>query len=344
MFRKPYLDLRPVNSPFLQGFEEDLAHCIADNAYIGGKGVEAFEEAYAQFIGAEHCIGVGNGTDALFLILKALDIGMGDDVLVQAHTCDATWMAIGATGARPIPVDVRYETLNLNPELLDGCITPNTKAVIAVHMNGSPVEVEDIQVFCKKNSIHFIEDNAQATGAKYKGKKTGSFGIAAGHSFYPTKPLGAIGDGGAVTTNDGMLAEKIRSLANYGKRAQATEPRIMGFNSRLDDLQARFLLRKLPYVEELIADRKAVFEAYKSELAHLPVQFQYILPSTNSAYHLCTILHSDRDRLRQDLALLGIDTLIHYPQAPHQLAPFVYDDKVAPVAARIARETLSLPL
>lgn len=342
--QRPYLDLRTVNAPFLAGFEQDLAACIAENQYVLGKGVQAFEEAYAAYIGTEHCIGVGNATDALFLILTALGIGLGDDVLVQAHTCDATWVAIAATGARPVPVDVRYETLNLNPELLPAALTPQTRAVIVVHMNGAPAELAAIAAFCQAHNLPLIEDNAQATGATYRGRRTGSFGLAAAHSFYPTKPLGALGDGGAVTTHHPELADAIRALANYGKPVGNLRERLLGYNSRLDDLQARFLLRKLPYVDEGIQDRAVRAEQYRKHLAGLPVQMQELPEGATSAHHLFTILSEDRDLLRQELERMGIGTAIHYGHAPHQLAPFGYPDEVAPVAARIARETLSLPL
>ncbi len=341
---RPYADLRLVNAPWLAGFEQDLAACLADNCYVLGPGVQRFEEAYGAYIGTEHCVGVGNGTDALYLILRALEIGPGHQVLVQAHTCDATWMAIAATGATPIPVDVRLDTLNLNPDLLAGLVTPATRAVVCVHMNGSPCELEAIAAFCQAHHLPLIEDNAQATGATYRGRRTGSFGLAAAHSFYPTKPLGALGDGGAVTTGDAQLADTIRSLANYGKPVAPGAPRLAGINSRLDDLQARFLLRKLPFVDELIADRAAQAERYARQLEGLPVVLQQVLPEATSAHHLFTILHPEREALRAALADAGVGTAVHYAQAPHQLPPFGYADHAAPVAARIARETLSLPL
>jgi dTDP-4-amino-4,6-dideoxygalactose transaminase len=341
---KPYLDLRPINAPYLEAFEYDLAKCIADNAYINGPAVEEFEHEYARYIGTEFCVGVGNGTDALFLILTALGIGLGNDVLVQAHTCDATWMAVAATGARPIPVDVRLDTLNINADLLPALLTPQTKAVIGVHMNGNPIEIEAVLAFCTTHKLHFIEDNAQATGAKYHGQRTGSFGIAAAHSFYPTKPLGALGDGGAITTADGDLAARIRSLANYGKPFALGGPRLAGYNSRLDDLQARFLLRKLPFVDAARDDRAANAQAYAEHLDGFDLQYQHIAPGVHSAYHLFTVLHPERDVLKRMLLDIGIETAIHYPQAPHQLSLFGYSDANAPIAAQIARQTLSLPL
>ena len=341
---RPYADLRLVNAPWLAGFEQDLADCLADNCYVLGPAVHRFEEAYGSYIGTEHCIGVGNATDALYLILRALEIGPGHQVLVQAHTCDATWMAIAASGATPVAVDVRLETLNMNPDLLPGLLTPATRAVVCVHMNGSPCELDALLTFCKQHRLPLIEDNAQATGATYKGRRTGSFGLAAAHSFYPTKPLGALGDGGAITTGDPHLAATIRSLANYGKPAMPGAARLAGINSRLDDLQARFLLRKLPFVDEMAAERAAQAACYGRALAGLPVVLQKVLPEATSAHHLFTVLHPAREALRAALAEQGVGTAIHYAQAPHQLPPFAYTDDVAPVAARIARETLSLPL
>jgi len=340
---KPYLDLKKWNQPFLEAFQQDLQQCVLDNAYIMGEGVAEFEAAYAQFIGTEHCIGVANGTDALFIILKNLGIGPGHQVLVQAHTCDATWAAVYATGATPVPADVRLDTLNLDTALLPEHTT--AKALVVVHMNGAPADMDPITAYCQTHNLYLIEDNAQATGATYNGRLTGSFGVAAAHSFYPTKPLGALGDGGAITTADPDLAAKMRVFANYGRAlGQWATPSVVGINSRLDELQARFLLRKLPFVYEHIADRALQAHAYKKALAGFNVTFQQVLPGCASAHHLCTVLHANRAELQAHLANLGIETRIHYPYAPFVIAAYGYAESAAPVAARIARETLSLPL
>jgi dTDP-4-amino-4,6-dideoxygalactose transaminase len=240
---------------------------------------------------------------------------------------------------------VHYHTLNFDPACLPALPDSSVKAFVIVHMNGAPADILAAQAYCHTHNLFLIEDNAQATGAMYKGKRTGCFGIAAAHSFYPTKPLGALGDGGAITTNDSELATKCRVFANYGRSQGSWEmPKWPGINSRLDELQARFLLRKLPFVEEQIAEREHQAILYREMLSGLGVQFQEFLPNSTSSYHLCTILHPEREQIRAYLAEIGIETRIHYPYAPHQIAAYGYSDSAAPVAARIARETLTLPL
>jgi dTDP-4-amino-4,6-dideoxygalactose transaminase len=339
-----------VKDSYLELREElDAAYHRVMNSswYILGQEVEAFEQEFAAYCGTKYCVGVANGLDALHLILRAMEIGAGDEVIVPANTYIATWLAISYANATPVPVEPDEKTYNINPSLIEAAITERTKAILVVHLYGQPVDMDDINRIAKRYNLRVIEDAAQAHGAEYKGRRVGSLGDAAGFSFYPTKNLGAIGDGGAVTTNDGKLADKIRLLRNYGSRVKY-ENEIQGFNSRLDELQAAFLRVKLAFLDEWNTRRAIVAKQY---LKHLGKTDSLILPFvpdfTHPAWHIFVVRHSQRDRLQQYLTQVGIGTLIHYPIPPHLSDAYRGNGwKIGdfPITEKLSQEILSLPM
>jgi dTDP-4-amino-4,6-dideoxygalactose transaminase len=341
----PFLDLRAL---YLELKDElDAAyHRVMDSGwYILGKEVESFEKEFADYCGVNYCIGVGNGLDALHLILRAMDIGPGDEVIVPSNTFIATWLAVTYTGATPVPVEPDEKTYNINPELISEAITPKTKAIMPVHLYGQPADMEPILEIASKYNLKVIEDAAQAHGAKYKGKKTGGLGDAAGFSFYPGKNLGAFGDGGAVTTNDSLIAEKVRRLSNYGSLVKYSHE-VKGFNSRLDELQAAFLRVKLRRLDDWNKRRQNIAELYLNGLANVP---ELILPYqadwAEHVWHLFVIRHPNRDKLQKLLTENGIQTLIHYPIPPHKQSAYKENSNwVLPVSERLHNEVLSLPM
>jgi dTDP-4-amino-4,6-dideoxygalactose transaminase len=343
----PFLELKPG---YLELKEEiDAAyHRVMDSGwYLLGKELESFETEYAAYCEAKHCIGVGNGLDALKLILRALEIGEGDEVLVPSHTFIATWLAVSYTGAVPVPVEPDPCTFNLDPERLKAAITRRTKAIIPVHLYGQPADMDPILAIARRHGLKVIEDSAQAQGALYKGRRTGSLGDVAGHSFYPGKNLGAFGDAGAVTTSDTKLADRIRLLRNYGSK-EKYHHEMKGVNSRVDELQAAFLRAKLKKLNEWNDRRAAMATIYLEELddtpgVTLPFCPEWALPVN----HLFVIQHSRRAELQQKLAAAGIGTLIHYPTPPHLSAAYAdrgWQRGDFPVAEQICDSVLSLPM
>jgi dTDP-4-amino-4,6-dideoxygalactose transaminase len=344
--KTPFLELRP-GAVELQNELEEAYRRVADSGwYVMGPQLEGFEREFAAYCGVEHCVGVGNGLDALELILRGYGIGPGDEVLVPAHTFIATWLAVSTTGATPVGVDVDPYTFNVDPTCVSSAITNRTVAIIAVHLYGQPADMSALEELACRHGLKLIEDAAQAHGARFGKRRAGSLGDAAGFSFYPVKNLGAMGDGGAVTTNDRQLAEKIRLMRNYGSRVKYHHE-CQGLNSRLDELQAAMLRVKLQHLDEWNGRRVGIAERYAVEL---PVWPDLILPEVaawiSSVWHLYVVRHPRRDALQQHLHRHGVGTMVHYPVLPpHSRA---YEGSAVagqfPVAERIVGEILSLPM
>lgn len=324
-----------------------LERVLASGWYILGEEVKAFERDFSAYCETAYCVGVGNGLEALHLILRAYDIGEGDEVIVPANTFIATWLAVSYTGALPVPVEPDKRTYNIDPQCIEAAITPRTRAIIAVHLYGQPADMDVINAIAGKHNLKVIEDAAQAHGARYKGRRVGSLGNAAGFSFYPGKNLGALGDGGAVTTNDFELAEKIRMLANYGSKEKYRHE-IKGFNSRLDEIQAACLRVKLKYLDHWNGQRQILAAEYLQVLAHInEIGLPYVMENVDHVWHLFVIRTPQRDRLQKRLAESGIGTMVHYPIPPHLQG--AYADRgmtsgMFPITECMCDEVLSLPM
>jgi dTDP-4-amino-4,6-dideoxygalactose transaminase len=347
MKRIPFLDLKPAYSELREELDAAYQRVMDSGRYILGEEVEAFESEFAGYLGAKYCIGVGNGLEALQLILRAYGIGPGDEVIVPANTYIATWLAVSHAGARPVPVEPDPNTYNLDPDHLEGAIHPNTRAILPVHLYGQPADMDPILDIARRHNLKVIEDAAQAHGADYKKRRAGSLADAAGFSFYPSKNLGAFGDAGAVVTNDEELAERVRVLRNYGSRHKY-ENEVKGFNSRLDPLQAAFLRVKLHHLEDWNDRRRKAAGHYLEALSQLTDLTLPRVPEwAKPCWHLFVVLHPKRDELQQHLQRKGIDTLIHYPTPPHLSAAYESEGWKSgdfPIAERLANTALSLPM
>ena len=343
----PFLELKPTYEELRSELDAAYHRVMDSGWYLLGKEAEAFEQEFAAYCEAKHCIAVGNGLDALHLILRAFDIGEGHEVIVPAHTFIATWLAVSYAGAIPVPVEVDPRTCNLDPERIEAAITPRTRAIIPVHLYGQPADMDAINAVGRKHGLKVIEDNAQAQGARYQGRRTGSLGDIAATSFYPGKNLGAFSDAGAVTTNDAGLADHVRTLRNYGSKKKYFHD-LKGFNSRMDELQAAFLRTKLARLDEWNERRRAMAARYLAELSGVP---GIILPSVPAwaepVWHLFVVQTPQRDRFRAHLAERGVDTLIHYP-VPCHLAGAYQDLALGPgafpVSERLSNQVVSLPI
>lgn len=343
----PFLD---VKSAYLELQEElDAAyHRVMDSGwYILGEEVEAFESEFSAYCGVKHCIGVGNGLDALHLILRAYGIGEGDEVIVPGNTYIATWLAVSYTGATPVPVEPDARTYNLDPNRIEAAITPRTRAILPVHLYGQSADMGPIREIARLHDLKVIEDAAQAQGACYEGHRTGTLGDAAGFSFYPGKNLGAYGDAGAVLTQDDGLARRVRSLRNYGSEIKYYND-FKGYNSRLDPLQAAFLRVKLPYLEEWNRRRREAARRYLNDLQGTGgLILPYVPEWAEPVWHLFVIRHPQRDALQEYLNRQGIGTLIHYPVPPHLSGAYQGDaflDQPLPLTEELARTVLSIPI
>jgi dTDP-4-amino-4,6-dideoxygalactose transaminase len=339
-FNAPYIELKDALDAAYRRF-------MGSAWYVLGHEVEAFEGEYAAYCGSRHCIGVGNGLDALYLILRGYGIGAGDEVIVPSNTYIASWLAVSQAGATPVPVEPDPRTYNIDPDRIAQAITPRTRAIMAVHLYGQSAEMDPICALAREHGLKVIEDAAQAQGARYKGRRTGHLGDAAGHSFYPTKNLGALGDGGAVTTDDPELADRIRMLRNYGSK-QRYHNEFKGVNSRLDELQAAFLRVKLRKLDDWNARRQTVARYYLEAFADQPDLIRPCIPAgSQPVWHQFVVRHPQRDLFQQRLADAGIATLIHYPVPPH-LSPAYADSHFTqgdyPIAEELARTILSLPI
>lgn len=344
--RVPFLDVKASYLALKPELDGAFQRCMESGVYISGDEVASFEKEFASFHQVEHCVGVANGLEALQLILMALGIGPGDEVIVPAHTFIATWLAVSFTGAKPVAVDVRQDTFNLDAALIHRAITRRTKAILPVHLYGQPADMDAILRAVDGAQIAIVEDAAQAQGARYRGKFVGGFGAAAGVSFYPGKNLGAYGDAGAVLTNKDNLNERIRQLRNYGSQKKYYHEQL-GLNSRLDPLQAAFLRVKLQKLGEWNARRAELAAYYLRELANVPgIRLPVKADGCEPVWHLFVICCSKRDALQAFLSEHGIETLIHYPVPPHLSGAYAadYEGQHFPVAEEIANMALSLPI
>lgn len=328
-------------------FDAAYRRVMESGWYILGEEVEQFEAEFAEYCGAKHCIGVGNGLEALHLILRGYGIGKGDEVIVPANTYIATWLAASYADATPVPVEPDAQTYNISPANIESAITSRTKAIMPVHLYGQPAEMDAINKIAEKYNLKVIEDAAQAQGATYRGKRTGVLGDAAGFSFYPGKNLGAYGDAGAVTTDDDELAAQIKMLRNYGSR-QKYYNEVKGYNSRLDPLQAAFLRVKLRHLDEWNARRTKIAKIYSEAFLETSGLICPFVPEEmESAWHLFVVRHARRDELQKHLEKDGIGTVIHYPVPPH-LAEAYADLNLNPedfeLSAELADTVLSIPI
>jgi dTDP-4-amino-4,6-dideoxygalactose transaminase len=345
--RIPFLDLKAPHNELKEELRDVFCRVVESGWFILGKEVEAFEKEFATCCGARQCVGVANGLDALHLILEAMNIGPGDEVIVPANTYIATWLAVTYAGAIPVPVEPDERTYNLDPSLLEAAITSRTKAIMPVHLYGQPADMDRINAIAEPYGLKVIEDAAQAHGARYKGRPAGSLGDAAGFSFYPGKNLGALGDAGAVVTNDEELADKVRTLRNYGSRKKYWNE-AKGFNSRLDELQAAFLRVKLGKLDEWNERRKRIAEQYLQALEGVPDLILPFVPKyADPVWHLFVVRHGKRDVLQEHLEANGIGTLIHYPLPPHLQDAYVelgFEKGKLPITEKLAGEILSIPI
>jgi len=341
----PFLDLKAAYLELKPEFDEAYQRVMDSGWYILGNEVKAFESEFSVFCESDYCSGVGNGLDALILILKALDISEGDEVIVPAHTFIATWFAVSQTGATPIPVSVDQETYNIDPSKIESAITPRTKAIIAVHLYGQPADMDPVMKLADKYELKVIEDAAQAHGAIYKGRKVGSLGHAAAFSFYPGKNLGAFGDGGAVTTNEKNIIEKIKVLRNYGSPEKYKHDAI-GYNSRLDELQAAFLRVKLKKLNLWNEKRRVIAKYYLEHLANENyLKIPKIINNAEPVWHLFVIRSKNRGVLKEYLEEKNISTLIHYPVRICDTKPYHHlENRTVCGEDNISTEVLSLPI
>ena len=343
----PFLDMKAQYDELRDEFDRAYQRVMASGWYILSDEVHAFEQEFADHIGVKHCIGVGNGLEALQLIFMGYGIGAGDEVIVPANTYIASWLSVSYVGATPIPVEPNPATHNIDPLRIAQAITKRTKAIMPVHLYGQPTEMTEIWKLAEGHGLRIVEDSAQAHGVKYMDKMAGNLGSAAAFSFYPTKNLGAFGDAGAVTTNDDMLADKVRVLRNYGSRKKYYNE-VRGHNSRLDPLQAAFLRVKLNYLDEWNARRDKLANYYCEHLNGLPgLGLPVTAPQAEHGWHIFVVTHDDRDGLKSHLEEHGVDTLIHYPVPPHlseAYADLGYKAGDFPLSEKLANTVLSLPI
>src|SRR5262245_42282727 len=347
MIAVPFLDLGTAHRELAEELDAAYRRVAASGWYILGPELEDFERAFASYCGAKHCIGVGNGLDALHIALRACGIGTGDEVIVPSHTFIATWLAVTYAGAMPVAVEPDPRTYNIDPAAIERAITPRTRAIVPVHLYGQTAAMDQINAIAARHRLTVIEDAAQAHGATDRGRKAGTLGRAAAFSFYPAKNLGALGDGGAVITDDDALAGALGMLRNYGSPVKYHHD-IAGFNTRLDPLQAALLGVKLGKLDVWNERRQRVARAYLDALRGVP---ELILPAVAAhavpVWHLFVVRHPRRDALQQHLERRGIGTMIHYPVPPHLSGAYAAlgaRPGAFPIAEEIAATALSLPM
>ncbi|MBR0191260.1 MAG: DegT/DnrJ/EryC1/StrS family aminotransferase [Thermoguttaceae bacterium] len=344
MIKIPFLDLKPVNEQYRAEIDAAIQRVLDRGWYLLGQEITDFEHVFASYCGVEHCVGVANGLDALTLIVQAYGFGPGDEILVPSNTYIATILSISRNGCTPVLVEPDERTFNIDPDEIEAKITPKTRAIMVVHLYGQAVQMGKIQAIARKYGLKIIEDAAQGHGALWNGKRTGSLGDAAGFSFYPGKNLGCLGDGGAVTTNDPELAEKIRALRNYGSHVKY-QNLYKGANSRLDELQAAVLSVKLKYLDADNEKRREIARFYRAEILNPNVILPTVEDENAHIWHLFVIRSTRRDELQKYLAENGIGTQIHYPIPPHKQAAYSEWNHLSyPIAERLSREVLSLPM
>ena len=342
----PFLSLKSVHDEIGAALDDACLRVMRSGWYILGPEVEAFEDSFARYCGAKHCVGVANGLDAMVLVLRAWGIGAGHEVIVPSNTYIATWLAVSQVGARPVPVEPDEATYNMDPGRVEKAITRRTRAILPVHLYGQAADMRPIRAIARRRGLKVLEDAAQAAGARYRGQRTGVLGDAAAFSFYPTKNLGAFGDAGAVVTRDAALANRVRALRNYGSRKRYVNE-VQGVNSRLDPLQAALLGPRLAVLDEWNARRARIAGRYLEGLAGTPL----VLPATGEGcehtWHLFVVRHARRNAFRAALEKRGVGTDVHYPTPPHlqrAYAALGLRKGSLPVSERIHREVVSLPI
>ena len=342
----PFLDLVPAYQELREELDSAVERVVRSGRYLLGPELEAFEESFANYVGTRYCVGVGSGLDALGLALRAKEVTAGDEVIVPANTFVATWLAVRQVGAIPVPVDPDPRTHNLDPGRLEAAITPRTRAVIAVHLYGQPAAMDPIRAVATGHGLFVLEDAAQAHGARYDGVRAGALGDAAAWSFYPSKNLGALGNGGAVTTDDPQLAARLLVLRNYGSPEKGLHD-VVGTNSRLDELQAAILRVKLGYLDSWNERRRSVAARYLERLADTSLVLPTVAPESEPVWHLFVVRSQRRSELRGGLEEAGIETGVHYPRAPHRQPVFadlgITPERV-PISESLQHEVLSLPI
>ena len=343
----PFLDMKAIYTELKTELDAAYARVMESGWYVLGREVEAFEAEYAAFCGTEHCIGLANGLEALELVLRAWDLGPGDEVIVPSNTYIATWLAVTAVGATVVPVEPTPAGPNIDPDRIAAAVSPRTRAIMPVHLYGEPADMDAIVALADRRGIKVIEDVAQSQGSKVRGRRAGAIGHAGAHSFFPTKNIGAYGDGGAVTTDDPKLAERLRTLRNYGSRVKYVNLE-RGYNSRLDELQAAFLRVKLPRLDAWNERRRAVAARYGDRLAGIPGLDLPRAPQwAEPVWHLYVVRTGRRAELAAALDKAGIGSLIHYPIPPHlqqAYADLGLPKGSFPLAESLAETVLSLPM
>ena len=341
----PFLELKPAYLELKAEFDEAYHRVMDSGWYLLGEELEAFESEYSSFCEAAHCVGVASGLDALHLALRACNVGPGDEVIVPAHTFIATWLAVTAVGATPVPVEPNPKTYNIDVDRIEDAISSRTRAIIPVHLYGQPADMDPIMDIATRHGLMVIEDAAQAQGARYKGRRVGSLGHVAAHSFYPGKNLGAFADGGGITTNDPKIAERIRILRNYGSK-QKYYYEEAGMNSRLDEIQAAFLRVRLTRLEGWNVRRSTIAKTYLSALASSSDLILPFVPEwAKPAWHLFVVQSNEREQLQQTLKNAGIGTQIHYPIPAHKTAAYgEYHQACFPITEEISKNCVSLPI
>ena len=345
MHKVPFLDVGHSYRELRNEIDVAVTRVLQSGRYIQGEEVENFESNFASFVDAKFCVGVANGLDAIYLALRALGIGAGDEVIVPAHTFIATWLAVTNCGATPVPVEPELNGFNIDPTLIEAAITSRTKAVIMVHLYGQPCDIDEIHNVASRHGLRVIEDAAQAHGATYKGKRIGGHSDVVTWSFYPGKNLGAFGDGGAITTNDKDLADKIQVLGNYGSK-QKYDHSELGVNSRLDPIQAAILNVKLDYLDGWNKTRQEIAKRYIGSFSDSAVLCPQENGWSKSAWHLFVIETSNRDGFQHQLLSFSIESIIHYPKAPHQQTAYsaAFAGQKFERAERLSSSVLSLPI
>ena len=342
----PFVTFLPMERELEQDLRGAFDRVFASSWYISGEQDTLFEKAFAEYCGCRYCIGVGNGLDALMLSLKALGVGEGDEVIVPSDTFIATALAVTYVGAKPVFIEPDIRTFNIDPQRIEAAVSERTRAIMPVHLYGQPCDMDPIMELAERYGLYVVEDCAQAHGAEYKGKKVGSFGHAAGFSFYPGKNLGALGDAGAVVTNDERLAGKIRALANYGSDYKYHHI-YKGNNSRLDELQAAFLSAKLPHLDRMNRDRQRTAGLYTEGIRNPKVITPFVPEEVVPVWHIYAVRCEERDALERHLKEKGIGTNKHYPIPMHMQVCYKdlgIPEGALPIAERISATELSLPL
>lgn len=339
----PFLDLKDINLKVSDELLVAYKKVINSGYYVLGPELELFEAEFANYCDSKFCIGTSNGLDSLILLLKAYDIGPGDEVIVPSHTFIATWLSVTNVGAKPIPVEPDLHSFNINTQKIIEKITDKTRAIIPVHLYGQAADMAKIKIVADENNLIVIEDAAQAHGAIYNQKKVGSLGMGAAFSFYPGKNLGALGDGGAITISDASIYKAIKKYRNYGSDIKYKHD-VVGGNNRLDELQAAFLRVKLKHLDESIFNRRKIASIYNSGIDNTLIKKPFSKESSNHVWHLYVIRAKERKRLADYLLACGVETLIHYPCPPHKQKCYSEDYDDEKLSETLSNEVLSLPI